>query len=150
MQTKKIKAKKTRSAQSHLMSLLARRDHTELELRQKMRAQHSVQEIEAAIDKAREKKWLKSPEELSVLTYERLSRKGKSAFYIAQYLKKLGLPAAPRDDEKEYAKCLKVISPLLKKTDDKNKLIRFLQNRGFSSQIIRKVLKEHDYEQSHD
>lgn len=130
------------TALNKLMDYLARRDHSELELRQKLRLKFSAEDIDRALQTAKERGWMPAPEELSERVARQLGQKGKGLLYIQQYLKKKGLPAVAADEEAECEKCRKLIAPLLAKEKDFIKLTRYLQNRGYENHIIRKVLDE--------
>jgi len=84
------------------MDLIARRDHSERELVQKLtRAQHSTEEIAATIEELRERGWLPDPKILAEREADRLRRRGKSEAQIQAWLMKKGLPAAQRQAEAE-------------------------------------------------
>lgn len=77
------------------MDYLARRDHSERELRDKLKkAQHTDHEIEAAIEEARERKWLPDESVLAAREADRLARQGKSPQQIRVWLSRKGLPTS--------------------------------------------------------
>ena len=87
--------KLTRSAYDRLVDYLARRDHSERELRDKLRkAEHPDHEIEAAIEEARARKWLPDESVLATREADRLARQGKSPQQIRVWLSKKGLPTS--------------------------------------------------------
>lgn len=84
-----------RSAYDRLVDYLARRDHSERELREKLKkAQHTDQEIESAIGEARERKWLPDESVLATREADRLARQGKSPQQIRVWLSRKGLPTS--------------------------------------------------------
>lgn len=126
------------------MEYLAARDHSPLELKKKLRKFFSDEEIEEAISEARERRWLPSDEELSERVTRSLNRKKKSQGYIQGYLRARGLPTVKNSDEIEYEKAKTLIDSRYKSRtrEDKIKIMRYLKNRGFSLEIIRKVINE--------
>jgi regulatory protein len=128
-----------------LMDYLARRDHSELELKRKLKKNYEPQEIEEALEWARQNKWLPEPENISVKVADTLHRKYKGIHYINQYLREKGLPTVGRNDEVELEKARHLIknkASSVRRRADKQKMIRFLVSRGFDSEIIRKVIHE--------
>lgn len=76
-----------------MVDYLARRDHSERELRDKLtKAGHADQEIEAALAEARERKWLPDEATLALREADRLARQGKSPQQIRIWLGRKGLP----------------------------------------------------------
>jgi SOS response regulatory protein OraA/RecX len=93
------------------MDLIARRDHSERELVQKLtRAQHSADEIAATIEELRERGWLPDPSVLAEREADRLRRRGKSEMQIHAWLIKKGLPAAQRQADAEVETGLRSLS----------------------------------------
>ena len=132
-----------RSARNTMMDLLARRDHSEKELRNKLKIREfSDQEITRAIEFAREKSWLPNNEsqneQFSLRMAQGLHRKNKGILYINDYLKKKGLPHIKKDSELELDKALSVLEN--KKLKEKMKIGRFLMSRGFDSETVRQAL----------
>lgn len=151
------------------MDLLSQRDHSEKELRQKLRlylqrrlkwqaegttthndltAEMIPSIVTETIDWAYQQNWMKAPEEVALQVAGALGRKRKGIQYINQYLKNKGLPPikASAEDELEKAKDLiqsKMQSAKYAASEKvKEKLFRFLASRGFSQDIIRKALHE--------
>lgn len=74
---------------------MARRDHSERELREKLRrAQHSESEVEDAIAQARLQKWLPDESVLAAREADRLARLGRSPQQIRVWLTRKGLPTS--------------------------------------------------------
>lgn len=87
-------SRKGPSAYDRLVAMLARRDHSRKEIREKLsRAQHSIEEIEALIAFAEDHRWLADEETLASREANRLARAGKSRPQIMAWLRKKGLPA---------------------------------------------------------
>lgn len=133
-----------------LARYLAMRDHSETELRTKMRRRFESDVIERALDFAREREWLTAPEKLAAKASEELHRRKKSHRYIQNTLKKRGLPPTPADASAELEKIRRLLrSKFVVSADlsyeEKAKAYRFLKYRGFQDALIRKVLNEkHD------
>jgi regulatory protein len=135
-----------KSAIDKTMDYVARRDHSEKELRQKLSLRFSSEEIDKAIEFAKQKKWLASTDDellvFSLKVAEALHRKKKGINYINNYLKKKGLPPIKKDSERELEKARSLLG--LKKLQ-LQKAQRFLSSRGFDFETIHKSLKvKHD------
>ncbi len=132
-------------ARNSLANYLARRDHSELELRQKLRRRYPETLIEKVIQEALERGWILPPEELAERVTQQLHRKKKGYLYIVRYLKVRGLPPAPADFETEIDKALELISSLFPDVansfEQKQRAYRHLQRRGFEDSIIREVIR---------
>jgi regulatory protein len=137
-------------AKDKLMDYLARRDHSELELKQKLRKKgdYTAEEIDEALEWARRHKWLPEPEVISQKVADTLHRKYKGIHFINQYLREKGLPTVGRNDELELEKARHLINNKAssrkrsEKATAKHKMARFLVSRGFDGAIIRKVIHE--------
>ncbi len=125
------------------MDFLARRDHSELELREKLQRHFSLEEIDPVIVDMKERGWILPPQELSDKVAEQLNRKNKGYLYICQFLRKKGLPDVPKNLDIELEKAMSLIeskgSEFLHKP---NKLASLLKNRGFDTEIIGRVIHE--------
>jgi SOS response regulatory protein OraA/RecX len=161
----KTDSNKPKSATSKIMEHLARRDHSELEIRQKIADGYSPEEIEAAIQYAKESRWLRPAQELAERIAENLSRKQKGHDYIAEKLREKGLPGVAKDPDAEFAKAKLLIRTKLAKKlkcsakksvvdsglnsglesaerieyeqdEDQKKVYRLLANRGFDEETI--------------
>lgn len=135
------------------MDLLARRDHSEKEIRDKLAEKFSALEIEAAIEYARENRWLPEPKVMSDRYAGAMHRRNKGIRSINRKLKEKGLPAAVADGELELEKALRLAETKLygrgpaedgKPLDRaaREKIGRFLLARGFEPAIVRKVVYE--------
>jgi regulatory protein len=143
------------TARNKMMDMLSRRDHSELEVRKKLRGKFEAEEIDAAIDYGKERGWLPDTEvaqtQLAEKAAQSLHRKRKGINYINHFLSERGLPEVRPDDELELEKALSLVENKSfnwskldsdKKQKVKAKLGRFLQARGFENAIVRKVIYE--------
>jgi regulatory protein len=139
-------------AQRKIMDLVARRDHSEKELRRKLSVYCDENVIEQAINWAREKKWLAKSEALKENVAQQLERRGKGIAYINEKLQGLGLEPIKADQQQEHEKAKKLVLSRWSASDFaelghleaqklKAKIIRFLTTRGFESDIISNILK---------
>lgn len=136
------------------MDLVARRDHTEKELRKKLSLRCEPEIIDQAIEWAKEQNWLAAPEQLQERFVQQLHQKGKGLRVINHKLRELGLQTIANDSELEFEKAQKLIqSKKFKNPEDqdlsfeekqklKAKIARFLSSRGFDSSIIAKIINE--------
>jgi SOS response regulatory protein OraA/RecX len=142
-----------RTARNHLMNLLARRNYSPFEIRQKFAALYPSEETEAAIAFARESKWLPVDEEISERTAAALSRKRKGHRFVNQYLKAKGLPPVKKNPVEEVAIAVQLVQSKLARllaselVSDyefqrkfQKKVQRLLANRGFDDETIRTVI----------
>lgn len=134
------------------MYYLAKRDHSEQELKTKLRRRYTLEEIQDGITWAIKNKWLKPKEQLSESVARSLHNKNKGIRYINGYLSKKGLPPQSENEEQELAKAVKLLrKKILNRTIDSNlklKLSRFLISKGFGSAVVAKALKGVISEQS--
>ena len=136
-----------RTARNKMMDLLARRDHSEKELRRKLKESEFPQEaIDKAIQFAHDRGWLGDPARLAEKMSEGLHKKKKGIQYINQWLYEKGLPRLKKDSEAELEKARAIIqnkfSGKLNTLAEKQKAGRHLQSRGFDLDIVRKVIYE--------
>ncbi len=145
--------KPSTTARNKVMDYLARRDHSEKELRQKLKRQYSSEEIEIAINYGKDRGWIPndaaSRKALAVKAAESLHRKKKGIIYINSFLKKKGLPEVESNDEQELEKAQELVKnkySLSEVTDSEEKrrlvtkLSRFLLSRGFRRNTIQQVI----------
>lgn len=134
---------------------LSRRDHSAKELRDKLnKKKFDKNLIEKAITWVAERGYLRPPQELSQSLSNQLVRRGKGRLYILQYLKKRGLPPPEASDhEVELQSALELAQRVIKQRNLKlpnqildratrEKIGRKLMSRGFSFDIVRKVIYE--------
>lgn len=128
-----------------LTTYLSQRTHSEYELKCKLIKSFSKQEVEKALQLAKEKKWLPEPEDIALQLSEELHRKKKGWLFIQAALKKKGLPVVKKKEEQEEEKCqwwLKKKFNHLQNPSEVNlqKMYRFLSHRGFEEALIKKVV----------
>jgi regulatory protein len=120
-----------------ILRYLARRDHSERELRRKLNERFSPEAIDASLREAQERGWLPAAEVLSERVADQLRRKGKSHAYINRYLQGKGLPPQPLNRAAEQDSATRL---LLKRYPnfhelgfaERAKALRWLRSRGFS------------------
>lgn len=126
---------------------LARRDHSVLEVKEKL-AQKKIydpEEIEIALKKAIESKWFLPEDELAEKVARSLALKNKSQYFISNYLREKGLPQVNFDEDTETQAVKNFLSKKFKdyhnlSYEDRQKALRQLSGRGFSAEICYKVL----------
>ena len=137
-----------KSAEAKMMDYLARRAHSELELRAKLVRDYDEFDVDTAIERAKQSGWLTPPEEASERVTEELTRKRKGHRYINQFLEQKGLPPVAEDAEAEFAKARELLAQRLKHDFSEGplpeelveKAQRMLFNRGFNGETISRVL----------
>lgn len=134
----------SKSAWDRMMGYLGRRDHSVLELRQKLSQHHDPEDVIAALKKAHSLNLIPDSTQMAKRTAEALLRKGKGSRYIAGYLKKKGLPNSKVDGDDELDRATRVVVDQLRfeppfTHEEKKKIFRYLSNRGFSSEVTRAV-----------
>lgn len=128
--------------------MIARRDHSEKELRDKLVEKgHTPEEIEEAIAYARDNGWLAEPDVLSERFARYFHQRNKGVRAINHKLREKGLPSVTSDPELELEKALRLaeIKWSKEKSPDRStreKIGRFLISRGFEPSIVRKVIYE--------
>jgi regulatory protein len=139
------------TARNKMMDYLSHRQHSETELRDKLRLHFSPQEVDSAIQYGKEQGWIpdspESAQALSEKTAATLRRKGKGQLYINNYLEELGLPPIQIDSTEELDKALALVENKFSNfkemdRDERAKVGRFLTSRGFDAEIVRKVIYE--------
>lgn len=136
-----------KKAFDRVMYYLSQRDHSVKELTQKLARYHEKDEIEAAIQKADEYGYLADPKVISQRLAGQLARKGKGQRYINNYLKNKGLPIAEVAEEEELQTGRGLVERNLKFSPpydlkQKQKIFRYLSNRGFRSAIVKLIINE--------
>lgn len=144
--------KTKQAAKRKAMDLIARRELSEQELRQKLQDRFSEVEdgdiaIEEAITHAKDKKWLGDPIDLAHRLAETLHRRHKGIYFINNYLNEKGLPSIEADDALELEKALMIVKNKYDETyvftrEDTARVGRMLTSRGFDTETVRKVLYE--------
>lgn len=141
------------TVRNKMMDLLARREHSEADLRQKLEALYTPEEVESAIEFAKKSNWIahgdKALQELAEKTANDLRRRGKGAQYINQYLEQKGLPQVDSNASEELDKAHSLVENKFphfaslnseEKEQLEPKIGRFLMARGFDEEIVRKVV----------
>ena len=146
-----------------LCRLLQGRDHSECELRRKLAARFSADEIDSALQEACQRGLLLAPATLSENFARSWHRRNKGFVYIQQQLRQKGLPAIERNEELEVQKARIVLQKLQGSTADgavgvgvafgggtpsssrgraadKARLSRQLIARGFDFDTVKQVL----------
>lgn len=136
------------------MSLLARREHSRLELKQKLLRRFASTELIDTVVQNLADEALQSDDRFAESFVSVRRGKGQGPVRIANELKLRGVDEAivgryldPDDSEwVEIAKsvCLRKYGVLGSKVAQRAKQMRFLQYRGFTSEQIRKVWKASD------
>ncbi len=139
-------------AKKKLMDLVARREHSEKELREKLTPHFSSEIVDSTILWGYECKYIASAEALQTQLAEQLSKRGKGIKQINQKLQALGLTGIKADAEEELAKARKLALAKWDATDFadldsaeahklKTKVMRFLIGRGYESAVVSSILK---------
>lgn len=139
-------------AKKKIMDFVARRDHSEKELRTKLGLRCETSVVDQAIEWAKEQNWLAKPEILSEKFAQQLSRRGKGIRKINQKLKELGLSSVKAEPENELEKARRLVLNKWSAEDFrglnyqdsqklKAKIMRYLITRGFESDIVSNILK---------
>lgn len=152
MSREKDPLKTRQAAKKKVMDMIARRDHSEKELRTKLRDKFSDEDdvgdiIEEAIEFAKDNRWLGDPVDLAHRLADMLHRRNKGIYYINNYLKEKGLPAVETDRALELEKALAIVKNKYDEDhkfsrEEKARVGRLLASRGFDSETVRKVIYE--------
>ena len=131
-----------------LQTYLSQRPHSEYELTCKLRKFFCLQDIEKALVLARKNNWLPTPNDLSQQLIEELNKKQKGWRIIQSTLNQKKLPLLVKDETIEEQKARWWLSERLKPSspfspETVQKVYRFLINRGFEEDIIKKVVNEY-------
>ncbi len=140
-----------RSARNKMMDLLAIRDHSEIEIRKKLKQRKFTdEEIDAAITYGRDHQWLPSNQQEQQKLAQRLAdslhKKNKGIQYINHHLKQKGLPPVAVIFEVELEKAIRLLQQKqvknIKEKAQRAKAGRLLISRGFELEVVRKALQE--------
>lgn len=152
MSREKDPLKIRQAAKRKVMDIIARRDHSEKELRKKLRDKFGDEEeadevIDDAIAFAKDNNWLGDPAALAYRLADMLHRRNKGIYYINNYLKEKGLPSVETDRHLELEKALSIVKNKYDEDhkysrEEKAKVGRLLASRGFDSETVRKVIYE--------
>lgn len=143
---------KIAAAKRKVMDLLAARDHSEQELRSKLRGKFTDEDgaqeaIDEAISFANDKNWLGDPVDHASRLADTLHRRNKGICYINSYLKEKGLPTVETDSALELEKAMAIVMNKFEENykfsrEEKARVGRLLASRGFDSETVRKVIYE--------
>lgn len=129
-----------------LTRLLALRDHSRFELRQKLSRRHEKDVIDQVMNEAEESGWLLPEAEVAEKAAAALGRKLKSRRYIEGSLRKKQLAPPPKEEGAEEEKIRQLVEKKFgtekMNFEERNKAYRFLRYRGFDDRAIRTVLNE--------
>lgn len=139
-------------AKKKLMDLVARRDHSVKELRQKLSLRCDPETVEKTLQWAQEQHWLAPPERLQSQVSQQLARRGQGIRRINQKLKSLGLDSTVGNSDEELNRAQQLVRAKwsyenFKHLDFKEaqklraKIMRFLATRGYESSTISLILK---------
>lgn len=152
MSREKDPLKTRQKAKRKVMDLVAMRDHSEKELRKKLREKFSDEDdlddvVEEAINYAKDNNWLGDPTDLAYRMADMLHRRRKGIHYINNYLREKGLPAVESDRDVELEKALSIVKNKYDEDfefsrEEKARVARMLASRGFDSETVRKVIYE--------
>lgn len=152
MSREKDPLKTRQAAKKKVMDLIARRDHSEKEIRTKLREKFSDEEdmgeiIDEAVEFAKDNNWLGDPSVLAHRLADMLHRRNKGIYYINNYLKEKGLPSVETDRALELEKALTIVKNKYDEDhkfsrEEKARVGRLLASRGFDSETVRKVIYE--------
>jgi regulatory protein len=139
-----VKAEFNRALDS-VARFLAMRDHSQHELKTKLKRRFEEPLVEAVVAEAEARGWLIPEERIAENLVAALERRGKSFAYIQLQLRKRRLPVPAMNSENEIEKARQL---LVKKFgeeklsyEDKAKAFRFLKYRGFPDSAIRKAME---------
>jgi regulatory protein len=124
------------------MDFLARRDHSEKELTEKLLKHFELSEIEPVLEEMKERGWLPQPEELAQKVTENLHMKKKGHLYIQNFLRQKGLPETPKDMDRELEKARNLVHSKSQDLSNTKKTASLLKNRGFDTETIARVIHE--------
>ena len=130
------------TARNKAMDFLARRDHSEKELRKKLLKTFEPDKVDEALDYVKDRGWLLPPDELSEKATESLHRKKKGHLYIQNFLREKGLPLQPKDLDRELEKARELIQEKASDPGDVKRVSALLKNRGFDTETIARIIHE--------
>jgi regulatory protein len=146
-----MKAGKIEGPLETAVRLLARRDHTETELRLKLqRKNFSHPEVDAAMERLREKGYLNDEKLKQDMIEKMLAEKRHGVRGIVGKLRQMGLQVSGEEvreccsEEEEWEIACQLLKNHFRSLDAENfpRLARYLANRGFSSAIMSRLAEE--------
>lgn len=141
MRSPKELSNDSQAALNKAMDYLARRDHSEAELRQKMQRRFTGEAIQSALNEVKTRGWMKSPHELAEQVAHQLLQRGKGPLYIRAYLQKKGLPFPHLEEEEIRIHCERVLEQKFPQWremnfEERQVPMRFLIRRGFPEGMV--------------
>ena len=146
-----MKSTNTEGPLATAVRLLARRDHSEQELRSKLKQRRfSSSEIDAAIERVKNEGYL-DDERIKLLKIEKLVREQRSGLHsILGKLRSIGLTASTEtvreyftlEMEWELAQQLLAKQKLDFNQENYPRLVRLLNNRGFSRPVLNRLAEK--------
>ncbi|MGH8718727.1 MAG: recombination regulator RecX [Burkholderiales bacterium] len=141
------------SLESRALKLLSRREHSRAELQKKLAAHAETQlQLDALLDSLQERGWLSEARFAETIINMRRARFG--AARIAHELRQKGVNAELvdahaiklRETELEAVRNVwqKKFGKWPRNNEERGRQVRFLQNRGFASEVIFQLLREKD------
>ncbi|HVY06289.1 MAG TPA: recombination regulator RecX [Burkholderiales bacterium] len=132
------------------LKALARREHSRQELQAKLKAHaENLEEVERLLDEFEKHGWLSEARFVEQLTTARRRRFG--AARILQELQEKGVSGAALDDARSRLKAGEIeaarsvwhkkFGRLPASLEERAKQSRFLASRGFSAEVVRRILK---------
>jgi regulatory protein len=146
-------AKGQRTLKQRAVALLARREHSRAELAKKLAPHGTQEEIEVVLARLQETKLLSDERFTAAFVRSRAERFGSARLRqelrtrgVASELVESELAAEELPSEMERARLVWQKKYAAQPSDAKEwaKQARFLQSRGFGSEVIRRLLKEMD------
>jgi regulatory protein len=122
------------SAYNKIIDLLSRRDHSEKELRQKLRRRFPQEEIDAALSRVKNLGFLPNPQQYAERFANSASQKNKGALWIKNKLRERGLPEVALSPDIELDKAMHLLDNM-KGPWDRAKAYRRLRARGIEHNI---------------
>lgn len=140
-------------AKKQIMDHMARRNHSELELREKLESVFAAEIVNKALAWAKQQNWFTSPESLTAHVVDQLQRRGKGIAAINRTLEAKGLQPVISSAADELAKARKVVFAKWSADDFDDldikqaqklstKIMRLLISRGFDEDVIQDILKK--------
>ncbi len=139
-------------AKRKIMDLLSKRDHSEFEIREKLKRRTETDVMNQALAWAHENNWIPAEEKMQnqVVQSMGLRKKGQNAINLK--LKKMGLKPVKSDPEIEFENCLRALETKYKRDilenlkflefqKQKAKITRFLLGKGFNHSTIQNATK---------
>ena len=138
-------------AKKKVMDLVAVRDHSQAELRQKLARHFELSIIDEAVTWAEQQSWFKAADNLKTDVAQKLNSRGQGITKVNAKLAAMGLDEVKPNTVEEYEKArraaYKKFGPdaFAELTSAevhqlKTKVVRFLSGRGFEEEIVNQIL----------